>query len=392
MSVETPAPPTGGATGAASAPASGGAAASWVRRHRLWLLVAAGFVLAMVVAVTATGPAGSEEPHDPDNAGPDGARAVARVLEEQGVEVDVVRDAAAFGDAEITVDTTVVVTSTENLGDSTSRDVLRQSQRSEVVLVEPPYGVLDRLGVDHTTTFVDLGEGREGGCDDARFDGLTLRVDHASAYDADGCFDGDGGVLVSRPGGRLLVFGAGQALTNDQVLRGDNAAVVLRLLGQHRHLVWYVPSVDDLVGEEGVTLSTLLPDWIGPALWLGLLTSVVLVVWRGRRLGPLATEPLPVVVKAIETTRSRGRLYRKAGDRGYAAAALRTAARRSVADRLRTGSDPATLVRDVAHHVGRREHEVAALLDPAAPPPDTDKDLVRLAEELARLDREVRRA
>ena len=33
------------------------------------------------------------------------------------------------------------------------------------------------------------------------------------------------------------------------------------------------------------------------------------------------------MVKAIETTRSRGRLYRKAGDRAHAAEVLRAAAR-----------------------------------------------------------------
>ncbi len=39
-----------------------------------------------------------------------------------------------------------------------------------------------------------------------------------------------------------MLFGADQALTNDQILRADNAAVALRLLGQDDRLVWYVPS------------------------------------------------------------------------------------------------------------------------------------------------------
>ena len=100
------------------------------------------------------------------------------------------------------------------------------------------------------------------------------------------------------------------------------------------------------------------------------------------------------MVKAIETTRSRGRLYRKAGDRAHAAAALRGAARTRLAERLRLGPPAATrptLVRDVARHVDRPAGEVAALLGPDAPAPTTDHDLITLASELAALDREVRR-
>ena len=63
-----------------------------------------------------------------------------------------------------------------------------------------------------------------------------------------------------------MLFGADQALTNDQILRADNAAVALRLLGQDERLVWYVPSLDDLVGDDGVSLQSLLPRWIRPAL------------------------------------------------------------------------------------------------------------------------------
>ena len=64
----------------------------------------------------------------------------------------------------------------------------------------------------------------------------------------------------------------------------------------------------------------------------------------------------PSSVKAIETTRSRGRLYRKAGDRAHAAGG---AARAPPAPRSPSGcgcrrrTDPATLVRDVARHLGR---------------------------------------
>ena len=90
------------------------------------------------------------------------------------------------------------------------------------------------------------------------------RSTRALVYAGGDCFPGDLGAVVLRPRDGLLLFGADQAFTNDQVLRADNAAVALRLLGQDRRLVWYVPSLADLSAGEGVTPTSLLPRWIFP--------------------------------------------------------------------------------------------------------------------------------
>jgi hypothetical protein len=366
---------------------------SFWRRHRSTLLIVGAFVAAVLVVIWSTdGGHENDVRFDPSNPGPDGAQALARVLEDEGVDVHVARSADAFGAEEVGADTTVVVTSTEQLGERTLDRLLSDAQGARLVFVEPSPLVTAELGLSGYPETHGLGDGRDAGCDDPLFDGLTMEVDQAIAYPGEGCFaDAGSAVVVERDGSTL--FGAGEAMTNDQVLRADNAAVALRLLGQDPRLVWYVPQVDDLVGQDEVTLGSLVPDWVRPGIWLLAITVIGLALWRGRRLGPLATEPLPVVVKAIETTRSRGRLYRKAGDREHAAQALRRAARDRAAERLRLGSvsDPFALVRDVARHVGRTEAEVDALIGPHAPAPSTDAALIALATQLAELDREVRR-
>ena len=165
------------------------------------------------------------------------------------------------------------------------------------------------------------------------------------------------------------------------------------MLGQDERLVWYVPSIDDLVGDDGVSLQTLLPRWVRPGLVLLALVMVSVILWRARRLGALATEPLPVVVRAVETTRSLGRLYRRSGDREHAAESLRRAARARLAERLRLGSTtaPDVLAREVARRTGRTEEDVVAVLGPDGDVPSSDRDLITLANQLAELDREVRR-
>ncbi|MGB0099117.1 MAG: DUF4350 domain-containing protein, partial [Nocardioides sp.] len=332
-----------------------------MRRHRTTVILLVGLVVAVAIVALTSGGVERAAPLDPDNPRPGGAQALARVLDAQGVDVTVVRDADALESTAVDGGTTVLVTSTDLLGRSTVDRLLAQTRSATLVLTEPGPGTTSALGVDAPPTRTTLDEPRPADCADPTYDGLELVVDQALEYPGRAsCFGG----LLAEPEPDVRLLGAGEALSNGQVLRADNAAVALRLLGEHDRLVWYVPSLEDLVADDGVSLTTLLPDWLRPALWIALLATLALLLWRARRLGPLSTEPLPVVVKAIETTRSRGRLYRKAGDRAHAAAALRSAARHRAAERLALGPhpDPATLVRALARQTDRPVDEVERLL------------------------------
>ncbi|RHW27118.1 DUF4350 domain-containing protein [Nocardioides immobilis] len=387
MTTTTAPPPT-------TAPDPGEVAtAGFWRRNRVWFYV--GIALAVALALSARVSQGDQEfsaPLDPQNPDPDGAQALAQVLEDEGVDVTIVRTADALHDAEVGRRTTVLVTGSDQLAPSTTRRLRDDAGSAEIVLVEPPPYVLSEIQDDVEPAHAS--DETTGDCADDRFDGLELAVDAATGYDTpDGCFPSNDGFVLAQGPGATTYFGAGEALSNDQVLRGDNAAVALRLLGGHDRLVWYLPTYDDAADDEAVSLWTFAPSWLEPALWLTFFATIALIWWRGRRLGRLATEPLPVVVRAVETTRSRGRMYRRADDRPYAGGALRAAARRRLADHLRLGrgASESEVITAVAHHLGRPEEAIGALLAHHAPVPGSDHGLVQLAQELTQLDREVRR-
>lgn len=375
--------------------------AGWVRRHRTALVVGTAVLVATGLSVLTGHQPPYSERLDPGNARSDGARAVARVLADQGIDVTVVRDADTLDDTAIDADTTVVVTSVDSLGPSTADRLLADTHAATLVLVDPPVGSLGLFDLPEGARVSDPGT-VAAACDNPAFRDLDIRVDRATAFPvrAEGCFAAgtraDGALLVTDPARSISVLGAGGMLSNDQIDRADNAAAALRLLGQHDRLVWYVADVDDLLGSDAVGLGSLLPDWLTPSLWLAALVVVTVALWRGRRLGPLAVEPLPVTVTAIESTESRGRLYRKVNDRAHAAETLRGAARARIAERLRLPrsslTDPEVLVRDVAAAGGLDLERVRDLLSLGAAVPRTDKDLTQLANDLAELDREVRRS
>jgi hypothetical protein len=154
--------------------------------------------------------------------------------------------------------------------------------------------------------------------------------------------------------------------------------------------VWYRPSPADARGGNA-SLVDLLPDgWKWATLQL-VIAAGLLALWRARRLGPVVTEPLPVVVRAAEAVEGRGRLYHQIQARDRAADALRSAARSRLQPRLGLGqaTDRVGLVEAVSRRAGWPAADVDQLLYGAAPA--DDRALVRLADELDALEREVRR-
>ena len=189
----------------------------------------------------------------------------------------------------------------------------------------------------------------------------------------------------------MTVVGASDFITNGSVTDADNAAVALRLLGQADHLVWYVPSVADVAADDTTLPPALAPAWLQPSLWLLGSAVLALCLWRGRRLGRLVTEPLPVVVRAVETTESRGRLYRRARDRSRAVTVLQSATTRRLTSYLglQSGTDVRAVAAAAASVSGRRYDDVLRLLSPATVPDDAS--MLELATSLAALEKEVRR-
>lgn len=364
-----------------------------LRRFRLPLLLGLAVIAVVALTVALTPDAERTGDLDPQNPGRAGAQALARVLDQEGVEVVIARDDAQLRAAVDRLEapsTTIVVISPGSLGRRTGATLRGLLPAARAVLVDPGPGILRLLGIDAEVTREQDGGPVSAACDRPTFSDLRLEVDQRLGFEGPGCF-GERPALVDA--GPYTLLGAGQALSNDQILRADNAALALRLLGSRPRLVWYVPDIAEQGAADGVGLRGLLPPALLPSLALVFLAVVALALWRGRRLGPLVTEPLPVTVRAAESVHSLGRLYHRAGDRGHAARRLRAATRTRLTRRLALPPDASA---DAVRAAIRRTRPgtpdaVLAVVDEAFSdtPPRDDRDLVALAARLAELEREV---
>jgi hypothetical protein len=364
-------------------------------RSARWVLVALVVIVGVATLstyLTAPRPGGSM---DPESTSPEGARALVTILRERGVEVIAAGDIASVERA-ARPDTLILIAQTFHLFDDHLLHRLA-ALPGDRLLVEPVSRTREELApqirMDGATTFsdtrpdCDLREATRAG---------EVQLGLSDAYQADGtvpvtrCY---GGALVryTDDGREVTVVSASGFMTNSGLLKDGNAALAMNLAGSHPRVIWYAPQHSEADGESGggATIFDLIPDH---AKWVALqlcLVVALLAVWKGRRIGPLVAEQLPVVVRASETVEGRGRLYRSRRARDRAAEALRTGTLQRMMPRLGLGHDaaPAAVAQTVAQRCGLYPQTVAHTL--FGPPPDNDTDLVNLAHELDNIERQV---
>lgn len=361
-------------------------------------LVAALIVIALVGTTVVSGGWAQKGLLDPESPAPDGTRALARVLAQQGITVTVARDRGAAERALSGGDATLVMRDAPMLSDTTLSDLAGRARH--VVLVEPRSRALDVL-LDGSALggFVD-DRPADAGCDlPAPRAAGTTRTGELMTPGAGviGCYpvDGEYGMLVAEgDDGRTVTALDGVAtMTNATLPLDGNAALAIGTLARTGTVVWYVPSPADAdAGTAVPTIGDLTPPWVTPGIVLLLLSALTAAIWRGRRFGPLVTERLPVMVRANETTEGRARLYAASGDAPHALGELRRAARDRLVRLLGLAAHtpPEQIADVIAERLGADRGAVRGIL--ISDSPATDRDLVAASDRLRDLETSVRAA
>ncbi|WP_203186622.1 DUF4350 domain-containing protein [Streptomyces pratensis] len=388
--------------------------------HRVRGLLLAVLILVVAgVAIAAARSGGQHGRLDPRSADPHGGRAVAELLKDRGVSVDI---ATTLDEATGAAgpDTTLLVAGPNMLtahqqrrlyaatADSAGRTVLIAPGSPSVARLAPGVHAESHGPVAALTPRCELPAARAAGTAD--MGGIHYA---SAARGTTACYPDDDGhasllVLPGQGAGDTVLLGSPDLLYNDRLDQQGNASLSLQLLGSHPHLVWYLPSLDDpsaaqggrgsqddssddgAEGESGF-ISLIPSGWLWGTLQLAL-AAVLAAIWRGRRFGPLVTERLPVAIRASESVEGRARLYRKADARDRAADSLRSATRTRVSPLLgvspRDADSPAVLLPAVAARLSKPGTDLGLLL--FGPAPADDAALVLLTDQLDALEREVR--
>ena len=355
--------------------------------RRIRLAVAAVAVLIFGAYLVTQLKGGAGRPLDPGSAAPDGARALATLMRGYGVHVttSTTLSNAAGADETIVLADPSAYTAAQLDGLSGRRVVLPGVTPAVLRTALERAGLPDPLASTARTTSSGPTEPDctwPGAVAAGTVElptatiGYLARADRAVAS----CYGG--AVVVAGEG--WVALGSADLLRNDHLGNQGVAALAVNAItddGRVRAVEFVLPGAD-ATAVAAPTTWALFPSGARRAFVALAVLGLVLVLWRVRRLGPVVAEPLPVVVRSAELVEGHGRLYRRAGARVRAAAALRDAARHRLGRHLGLPStvSAALVATAVATRTGRDAAAVAAVLD--GPPPPDDASLVRLADEL----------
>ncbi|SPT53330.1 Uncharacterised protein [Actinomyces bovis] len=397
----------------ASAPPAGSAASQSnqptirERLRRARPVVLALLLLAVVTLMTSSSVGtGSKVPLALDNIKGDGARGLGEVLRSYGIRpysVQTIEQAmtAVSSDPH---NTTLALVGVGSLTDA-DREVLTLLG-ADITVVGTTYQDLTGMGpLQASGQSAPAGTALSPSCDDAdaqaaqALDGsrgsVTLPKGATAPAQLQTCFPvGTGFAYASMhlpAGGTLRLIGDASIATNAKLAQSGNAALMVRALGHHKHVVWFDA---EHPGTRSVWDAVFLPRWAPVLMALLCAAAGVLALAKGRRMGRLVREDLPVEVPAAETTIGLGRMYQQAKDREHAARALRIGAALRLGRRLglAPSADGAVLLDELARRCGTQEGpalRARADLLLYGPPPSNDQELTALADQLDQLESEV---
>lgn len=385
------------------------------RRSLFWIIAGIGAILVSVAAtLIAGGSSAGGRSLAADNPAQAGSMALVRVLGQQGVTVTVADD---LGEARAATD----LATDPTLFFYDEQGYLTEGQLAEMAELAPRTVVAAPDFLTLQTLAPEVGFGGVSGAESLAAScsvpaavkagtlspgGSTLTLIEPGAAQPDapaqgatvlaGCFpSGEKAfALIERAGsGRTLTLLADtSAFGNTQIATWGNAALALNLLGESDSLIWYLPTITDVAQTGPPSIGELTPGWVTPTLVLLVLVALAAFIWRGRRLGPLIAENLPVTVKASETMEGRARLYARGNARLRAIDALRIGAVARLAKQVGRSSTASLddIILAIAAITDRAPGQIRAVV--ADTVPASDGDLIALSDQLRDLEQATSRA
>lgn len=303
------------------------------------------------------------------NAHANGSRALAEVLNQQGVPVQDVyspADMDTYGEHD-----TVVITNLNQIPDAPLREIMHkptnllvlgtfaQGSRLQPYVKTSGAGSADQIAADCT-----FPPARTAGYISHTRGSLTpLREPDVACFPVDE--KSFAYLAYERSEGYTLAFLSENSLArNDSITLSGNAALLLNLLSTSGKVGWANGEIFQQGSADEQNTPPMLPAFFTHALILLAVSAFVFTLAQGRRLGRVVPEELPVIVHGAESVYGRAGMYEKSKAFRVAARTARehTAKRLGKILQIPTPTTPEVMVKEVASYTGVPETQVAQLL------------------------------
>lgn len=362
------------------------------RRYGWAVIIVVG---AVIVALIAGRPPGSQPALSPTSTAPDGTKALVLLLGEIGGQVDVGPTTPAGSGTALVL--------SDQLNNDDRNALLAWASAGHTLVIADPASPMAQVAVDGSNADAFVFDGGRTdlspGCQLAPL-GLIGAIQPGGGQllkpqgPQVGCFNSGGGYFVvaaAAGAGTVVVLGGPSIWTNANLDRADNSVLAAALLVPAKGTEVTVVGKSKIGGGHTGLLG-LIPPRSWELFWQLVFAFFVLVLWRARRLGRPVPEANPVEVPGSEIVLATGHLLQEGGHRARAADLLRGELRRRVSNRLGIPShvDDEILAETAAQRAGLREDVLVDVL--TGPVPSSDNALVNLAQTIQSIEEELSRA
>ena len=361
-------------------------------------------VVVVVLALVLSFRGSANTPFDIESSSPNGYKALAILLRDQGVRVDSV----AASDSEISelgdAASEAVVVATPNFLSGDEREMLLSAAERGATVVFAEDDLF--LPTDDELKRAPAFSAPRGFCNIAvleQMEAIDAWGIPISPGTDESCFnDGQGGyvTLAARGSGQLITISSPYLWVNARLQPNkeaggeplDNGPMAVALLEGHEKVTFVTAEPSPGVVPDGEQSPLdLLPFGVKLALAQAVGAFVLFAWWRSRRLGPVVAEQLPVEIESSELVRAMGSLIRRSGSTSAAGEILRSDFRRDLALGLGIApdTDPATLATLAAARSSRDLSSQDFMFAVAGSPVSDSETLVRLAQHIDSIRLEV---
>jgi hypothetical protein len=360
---------------------------AWLKQHRRPLIKWTVIMLVLfLLAVPLVNSDNSPAPFDPKSTHPDGSKAFVMLMQQAGAQFSV-GDAPGNGTAVLIQDTLSV---------EEAKRIRSWVEGGGRLIVADPTSSLTAATVTSSSSV--RSKVLTPQCNASYVAGVRkIRPNTSANYeqferDADAvnsCFPYRNGYFLSEHeegAGSVIDIGSPDLFSNQDLANYDNAVLITNLVqpAPGKNIVWLQTNgeVSSSDSSGGSTLSQLLPDHVKEAFLQLIVAALVLILWRGRRLGkPVDEDPL-VAIPASQLVVASGNLLETAGLRDDAAAMMRRHARQAFVQLLGVDANVSDVaLMQIIHdrtNIAADRIEAVMVTMPAA----DDAQLITLAQQI----------
>ncbi len=122
---------------------------------------------------------------------------------------------------------------------------------------------------------------------------------------------------------KIFYISDASIFNNKNITSASNASLALNMFSKYQKINWYTSDITDQYSMKKIENNPLTPPWAKNIIIITLISAILLLISKSKRLKPIAKENNITLTRSTDTTTGKANLYKKNNDQNYVAEIIR---------------------------------------------------------------------